>query len=233
MKGLIIGAGQIGTALYKALKDFYPTRIRDKNEEIEELFDILHICFPYSKDFIEDVKDYQEIYRARYTVIHSTVPVGVSRQCQAFHSPVRGKHPHLEKSLKKFVKYLAPPDRKLKEYFEKTGIEIKLVKKSETTEALKLWDTTQYGWNIILEKEIYQWCKENKVDFNIVYTDANKTYNKGYEELENPQFKKYILKHIKGQIGGHCILQNCDLLPHQITKIIKKLNKKKCNFLQQ
>jgi len=227
MKSIILGAGQVGKSLYNVLKETYKdTLIQDKEIEHFGEFDIIHICFPYSKTFIDDVKDYQTIYRPKYTVIHSTVPVGTTRQLQAFHSPVRGIHPHLEKSLKVFVKYLAPKDKELKKYFEKAGIKIKLIEKPEDTEALKIWSTTLYGWNIVFEKEVYKWCKENGCDFNIVYRDANKTYNEGYEKLGYPQYKKYILKETPGSIGGSCVIPNCRLLKHPITRLILKFNKK-------
>jgi hypothetical protein len=225
MKSLIIGGGEVGMALYKVLKPHYEVYIQDKTPQSHISCEVLHICFPYSKDFVGDVKDYIEMYRPHYTVIHSTVPVGTCRECQAFHSPVRGVHPHLAKSLKTFVKYLAPPDNFLKRYFEKAGIKIKLIDKPENTEALKIWSTTQYGMFLILEKEINRFCEENGLDPKIVYTDANKTYNEGYVKLGMKNVVRPVLRHYKGGIGGHCVIQNCDLLKHPITDFIKKQNK--------
>lgn len=227
---LIIGEGEVGKALYSLFEKHYPCFIQDRNiEKYQNDIDILHICFPYSKNFVGDVKDYQEIYRPHYTVIHSTVPMGTSRKCQAFHSPIRGMHPKLEKGILTFIKYLAPKDNKLKRYFENAGIKIKLVNKPEETEVLKILDTTQYGINILVEKLIYGLCKKNKLDFDIVYTDANKTYNEGYTKLGRKDVIRPVLKHMKGQIGGHCIMQNCDLLKSPLTDFVKKTNKL-CDF---
>ena len=225
LKSLIIGKGQIGTSLYNVLKGVHDVCIQDKEMEYGGEFDIVHICFPYSKDFVGDVKDYQDIYRAKYVVIHSTVPVGTSHECWAFHSPVTGKHPYLEQSLKTFIKYLAPKSAVLKKYFEKAGIPIKLIKKPEETEAMKIWATTRYGLSIILEKEIYKYCKENKLDFKTVYTDAIKDYNEGYTKVGEKQYIHPTIGHQEGKIGGHCVLQNCDLLDHKITRFIKNANK--------
>jgi len=33
---------------------------------------------------------------------------------------------------------------------------------------LKLWETTQYGWFIILEKEIKKSCDKKGLDFNLI-----------------------------------------------------------------
>jgi len=212
MKSLIIGKGEIGIALYKVLRKKYSVFIKDT--EPLELADVetIHICFPYSKDFVKYVKEYQKQYQPRYTIIHSTVPMGTSAECNAYHSPVRGVHPHLAKSLLTFVKYLAPYNLQLKRYFEQVGIKIKLVSKTETTELMKLYSTTIYGLNIIIEKEIYELCKRYGVDFKTVYTDCNRTYNIGYKQLKFHQYQKYILQHRKGQIGGHCIMSNAELL---------------------
>jgi len=200
MRSIIIGKGEVGTALSKVLG----------KDDLEP--EIIHICFPYSDDFISEVQRYQKLYKPRYTVIHSTVPVGTTTRCKAYHSPIRGVHPHLEEGIRTFVKYLAPKNEELKEYFEKAGIKIKLIDKPENTEALKLWSTTQYGRLIELEKEIHKYCKDNNLDFDIVYTGANRTYNKGYEKLGMEHVRRPILKHVEGKIGGHCILQNYKLL---------------------
>lgn len=212
MTSLIIGKGEIGTALFKILKKKYLVFIKDTEPLNLEGVETMHICFPYSKNFVRYVKEYQKQYKPKYTIIHSTVPMGTSRECNAFHSPVRGIHPHLSKSLKTFVKYLAPFSLRLKRYFEKAGIQIQLVRKTETTELMKLYCTTIYGLNIVIEKEIYELCKRYGVDFKTIYTDCNRTYNEGYQKLGYPQYKKYILQHRKGQIGGHCIINNAELI---------------------
>ena len=58
----------------------------------------------------------------------------------------------------------------------------------------------------------------------MVYTHANQSYNDGYNELGHPQYKKYILKHMEGKIGGHCVISNLDLLDSDVSDIIKKYN---------
>lgn len=225
LTSLIVGFGEIGKSLYNIIGG---DKI-DKGEEQNDFYDILHICFPYSKNFIKVVRDYQDTYLPKYTIIHSTVPIGVSAKCDAYYSPVRGIHPRLEEGLLTFIKYLAPPSKKLKEYFEKAGIPIKLIVKRETAEALKLWDTTQYGLFQILEKQIYRFCEKHKLDYKIIYNHANKTYNEGYWILDITKDRGDVtrptLKHKKGGISGHCVLPNCDLLKDPITAFIKKINK--------
>jgi hypothetical protein len=223
---LIIGGGEIGLSLRKVIKD---ADIRDVDDApwLKTRYDILHICFPYSDKFVTYVKKYQRKYSPKYIVIHSTVPVGTtSRISLSYHSPVRGIHPHLERGLRTFVKYLAPKNKFLANYFKKSGITIKEVDNPRTTEAMKLWCTTQYGVNVAVEKLIYKWCIDNKVDFGIVYTDCNTTYNEGYKKMGFPKFSKYVLDHREGPIGGHCILPNCELLNEEVSKFILENNAK-------
>lgn len=213
MKHLVIGNGEIGSAIAEVLE----ADVIDKDERAEnEEYEFIHICFPYSESFIEIVEDYQREYNPRFTVIHATVPVGVSKICNAVHSPVRGRHPNLEPGVRTFTKFFGGEGASVcAREFEELGIETVVTPNSEDTEAMKLWDTTIYGVNIQLEKLIYKYCKMNGLDFDIVYTKANETYNQGYEDLGEPQFKKYVLKHNEGPIGGHCVLQNLPLLDEQ------------------
>jgi len=232
MKSLIIGIGEVGKALYKVLKTTHKTYIRDNKPLPEEktnkklYFAILHICFPYSQNFIKQVKEYRRHYSPKYTIIHSTVPVGTSRKCKSYHSPVRGTHPDLADSIEAFTKYLAPRNTTLRNYFTEAGIEIKMFSKPETTELLKILSTTYYAWNIVFCKEAKRICKEHNLDFNEVYTKANKTYNKGYVYLAKDNVTRPILKPIKGKISGHCLITNCHLLKDKITDIILKFNDK-------
>lgn len=223
---LIIGHGEIGSALYNILKKIYNVKIVDIEASSIEEVHILHICFPYTKDFIKEVKRYKKLYKPKYVVIHSTVPVGTSQKCKAHYSPVRGIHPHLEKSLQTFIKYLAPHNTELKTYFEKVGIDIEETEKTQTLEAMKLYCTTVYALNVIAEKEIWEFCKKHDLDYNIVYTESNKTYNEGYAKLGFPQYTRYMLKHADGKIGGHCLIPNCKLLRTDMSKFILKQNDK-------
>lgn len=228
-KHLIIGAGEIGKALYKILSPYYDVSIRDKNSDVPGKFDVLHICYPAVKNFVKISKNYIKKYKPALTIIHSTVGVGTTSKIgiNAIHSPVRGVHPYLDKGIKTFVKYFG--GKKAKEaakIFSDIGIKTQIFKKPETTELLKILDTTYYGWNIIFAKEVKRICDKLKLDFDEVYTIPNHDYNKGYTKLGKPNVIRPVLKPIAGKIGGHCVVQNCDLLDDWVTKTIKERNKK-------
>jgi hypothetical protein len=85
MKSLVIGLGQIGTAVKQVTESQYaidiaysepdnPANLYDHHPAI----DVLHICFPYSKDFVAEVTRYQVNFEPKHTIIWSTVPIGTS-----------------------------------------------------------------------------------------------------------------------------------------------------------
>ena len=230
IKHCIIGLGEVGMAI----KEIFKADGEDpsKNEFAENKhYDYLHICIPYNDYFVKNVKDYQKKYTPKYTIIHSTVPIGTSLECNANHSPVRGVHPKLKDGILTFKKFIGGQDCfELAKEFKNYRIETMCVRDSRETEALKLIDTTQYGNLIMMQKEIYNWCKKNNLDFNFVYTLANETYNDGYIKLLKPEVVRPYLKHMEGKIGGHCVLENAKILnrftPIPMAKHILDENKK-------
>ncbi len=229
MKTSIIGYGEIGKSLEKVLLCYSPTIIDEEgivrgNADNKEL-KVMHICFPYSVKFEEAVREYQEQYKPKFTVIHSTVPVGTSRKLNAIHSPVIGIHPHLEQSLKTFTKFLGGEQAsEVADYFRRSGMKIYLCDKSETTELMKIVDTTHYGIEIEYVKEVKKLCEKYNVPFE-AWTLWIDNYNKGYKELNYPEYCKPNLIPIMQKISGHCVLPNADLLESEFTKFIKELSK--------
>ena len=214
MKHLVIGLGEVGSAIKKVLQ----CEGRDqKSFKIDAgKWDMLHICFPYSDSFVASVQEYVSTYVPKYVVVHSTVPVGTCDEHGWIHSPVRGVHPFLEKGVRTFTKYFGGinSDVPAREFHE-LGIETVATTHARDTEALKLWDTTQYGIMIILEKEIYAYCKRHDLSFDLVYHHANKTYNKGYTELGRPEVVRPYLAQHDGPIGGHCVIPNATIMRNQ------------------
>jgi hypothetical protein len=238
-KAGILGYGEIG----KAIAQFYiPTqraKIKDLNRDDGlEGVEILHICIPWSNKFIKIVSEEIKKIKPKITIVHSTVALGATKKIinglprayrEVVHSPVRGVHPKLFEGIKTFVKYIGAENEKAGKMAQKhlggLGIKTQIFYPSRITEALKLWDTTQYGWMIILNKEIKRWCDKNKIDFEKIYTEANKSYNEGYKKLKRDEVLRPFLKYISGPIGGHCILPNCKILSSEIARFILKKNK--------
>ena len=230
---LIVGYGEVGRGLAEVLKQKGKVWILDPNKGLKhnnnwpKKFYAIHICIPFSNSFSQAVRGIKKKYGYEILIIHSTVPVGTSDKLGAVHSPIRGDHPNLAKGIKTFVKYVGGKNSQAAaKLFKRYGIRTKILRNTKDAEALKLWDTTQYGWMIILNKEIWNWCKKNKVNFDIVYQDTNKTYNAGYMKLGKKNVIRPNLIYMPGPIGGHCVIPNCDLLDSSVSKLIKSINKK-------
>lgn len=227
MTTLIVGRGEVGKALDEVLRDKYKIHIVDKDEEetIDKV-DMMHICFPYSLQFMAEVERYQDKYKPRITVIHSTVPPGVSKILNACHSPIRGMHPFLVESLRTFVKFVGGQDAdEVADYLRHAGLKVQICRDSKTTEIAKLLDTLYYGTCIEFAKDSEKLCKKYRVPFSEAYTLYNQTYNEGYEKLGNKEFIRPVLQPIQRKIGGHCVVPNLDLLKCKFSNFIKSLNR--------
>ena len=229
MKTLIIGNGEIGKSLQSVLSKEYEVSMYDIKEcsnlddYVQEEFEILHICFPYSDKFIQFVKEYQRIFKPKYTIIHSTTPVGTSRKLNSIHSPIIGIHPNLEVSLKTFTKFLGGcKASEVADYFRRSGMKVYITDKSETTELCKIQSTTFYSLCIEFFKDMKTQCDNLGVPFEF-WTLWNQNYNQGYKELDCSEYTRPNLVPIMTRQKGHCTLPNLELLDTQFTKFIKTI----------
>lgn len=203
---------------------------KDIEEKPLKDVDFLHICYPYTERFIEQTRSYIDIYKPEITVIHSTVPVGTTAKVgeDVIHSPIRGKHPNISKGIWTFHKFIGGRNRakviKIAHYFKKAKMKTWIFDKPETTELAKILCTSYYGWNIVFCKEAKKICDQYGLSFSEVYGVSNDTYNLGWARLGETKYIRPNLDPVPGKIGGHCIVQNCDLLDSKVTKLIKEFN---------
>lgn len=223
----MLGAGEIGRALKNVLGKKYNVSIRDKSDELKGVFAVLHVAYPPVKDFLAITKKYIKQYKPRLVIIHSTIPVGWTGRVGkiAVHSPVRGVHPKLEKGIMTFEKYFGGPKaQEGAKIFSALGVKTVCFEKPETTELMKILDTTYYGWNIIFNKEAKRLCDKFRVDFEEAYTRANNDYNEAYKKLGMSHVVRPVLRYVKGEIGGHCVIPNTKLLDDWLTNTLRKRN---------
>ena len=225
---LIIGLGEVGVALHDVLDPHYDVDVYDNSigtePKLGKTYDIIHICFPYSPKFIDYVKAYQIRFQPKYTIIHSTVKPGTCRELGAISSPVIGIHPDLEKSLKTFVKFLGGEQaHEVADYFRRAGMKVYMFDTPETPELMKILATTFYGICIEYTKDVKRLSDQFNVPFEAwkIWTD---NYNTGYNKLGYPEFTRPNLVPIMKKIGGHCILNNTELLETKFTKFLKDNN---------
>ena len=222
MRSIIIGLGEVGTALKEVFQDADPFNFHHKWAgidlsgsfgDIDAQVDIMHICIGFNDKFIDTVREYQKKYNPKYTIIHSSVPVGTSAKVDAMHSPIRGLHPHLKSGILTFPKFIGGPGASdVADYFRRAGIKVILFDKAETTEALKLFDTEYYRHCIEFAHRVKIYCDKKGLNFSEVYTIPNQTYNEGYTKLGYPEYVRPVLQPIMKEIGGHCLLPNKKLI---------------------
>ena len=218
----IIGYGEIGSSLAKVYqeKGIVPM-IRDLNvNTIHGDIDVLDICLPYGENFISTVNSYIDEYLPKITIIHSTVPVGTTKQISrpVVHSPVRGIHPNLKEGIEKFVKFIGynnPVDLELaKEHYESLKIVFYPVNNTDATELAKLTSTTYYGLCIAWHGEMKKMCDKHNIDFDVI-NKWTLSYNIGYMGLDMQNVVRPNLYPPENGIGGHCIIPNVELLMEQ------------------
>lgn len=228
MAHLVIGSqGQVGSALIEVLSEKYEVDGIDYlSDRLYKQYDVVHICFPYHEKFEETVRVYLDIYLVPegLVIIHSTVPVGTSAKLNAVHSPIRGVHPHLAEGIRRFDKYFGGARAEEAAWLFTYLGPCLVTYNSGDTEAMKLWDTTYYGWNIVFEKAVKAYCDEHGLNFDIVYTRANRSYNEGYADLGMEHVRRPVLKDYPGKIGGHCVIPNAKLLGGEIAEFILDKN---------
>lgn len=212
----IFGFGEVGQAVAKFYRN---PLIKDlKRDDGLTGVDILHVCLPWTRDFVKIVKKEIEKTKPKLTIIHSTVKPSTTKKIggMVVHSPVRGIHPHLYQGIKTFVKYIGTDNKKAgklaKKHLESLGIKTKIFYPSLTTEIGKSLDTSYYGLAIAWHGEMKKVCAQFRVDFEKAVTDFNKTYNEGYAKLGKKNVIRPVLYPPKGGISGHCIVPNAKIL---------------------
>lgn len=229
----ILGYGEVGQAIAK----FYQNprlrksfggqaRIKDlnRNDGLKGV-EILHICIPWSNDFVKIVKREIKKIKPKLTIIHSTVAPFATRKIisglpkelkMVVHSPIRGIHPHLYPGIKTFVKYIGADNQKAaklaKKHLEGLEIKTKVFMPSITTEIGKLLSTSYYSLCIAWHGEMKKICDKAGINFEKAVTDFNKTYNEGYQKLGKKNVIRPVLYPPKKGIRGHCLIQNTEIL---------------------
>lgn len=237
----ILGFGDVGQAIHKLAQQKHTVFVRDLDRDTlrGKKIDILHICIPWTEKFENVVVKTIKEFKPQLTIINSTVRPGTTQslykktKALLVHAPVIGIHPHLYTHLKHFRKPLGAVNQKAyqlaKKHFEELGVTTVRFDSPFETELAKIICTTYYAWNIIFEKWVHDLSSSKKANFSQVYTQWNQIYNTGYKSII-PGVVRPILKHVPGEIGGHCLIPNAKIINHwlndDITGLILKHNRK-------
>lgn len=233
---ICIGTGEIGRPLYELIAGVFNTLAIDpvefpENEGVDAVADILHICIPGNLPNYDDIiEGYLNKYNATQVYLHGTVLPGTTKRLNEkffttifVNSPVHGKHHgmQMKKDMLRFKKYVGfskelpqPTVDKMVEHLRKIGFgKVVAIRGTENTEWLKILSTTYFGLVIAWAQEVERICDKFGLDYETV-TDI-------YKHQED-----IIPPHFAGQIGGHCVLPNIEIIKSVFPSIA-------CDFIKQ
>jgi len=237
MKVILIGLGEIGSAIHDLVKQFHETETLDiKPKKIVGFFDVMHICFPYTDKFIKNVLSYVKQFQPKLLIIESTTQPGttdkIAKEIPATlvcHSPVRGRH---EKTillgLKTYTKYIGPCSSEAaefaKKYYTDIGLNIYIAKSPFETEFAKLINLAYYGTCIGIFQEFERLIEKHALKREDIMNFLGSTQIESQGNVPRPLY-------YGGYIGGHCVTPALKMLQKlcefQIFSEVLKSNKRR------
>lgn len=193
------------------------------------------VCHVVTKEFVRIVKDYIDRFQPSLTIINSTVPprttmdlYGISNKIRIAYSPIRGVHKgddYMKWKIKRWTKYVGGATREAgkaaREHFEKLDLKTKVLEGPTEAELAKLFETTYRAWMISCYQEMQRISTHFEADFDDVVDFLEDTHR---ARLDRPVM-------FPGEIGGHCLIPNTQLLlesyDSEFLKLILKSNKKR------
>ena len=241
-KNVVVGLGEIGMPICKVLSKNSVTIGYDLDKKLMNLTKmkkyenykthILHICIPFTKKFITNVKKLVKQFDPEILVIHSTISPSTTSNLQSkleipvIYSATRGVHKRMLRDLKRYTKFFAisnsaPKKQWATKTFTKkmlnSGVKTKQMSKPETLELAKiLCDTSYLGWLINYSQITNVIAKNFGVNYDEMWTFSDEIH----KNLGNRP------KMYPGYIGGHCVIPNLDLIQNQTLNLIKSINNK-------
>lgn len=218
MKTLVIGAGQVGSAIHEVIKPFNQTFIKDVEPLELEGVEVLQICYPDHPGFVETTKAYIDQYKPIFAIVNSSVEVGTTEKIgpDVVYSPVRGRHPNLAPDIRVYTKIVSGKNPKkvemARQYFQKCGLTVLTDDNPQGIEFCKLISNIHMGLEIAWRQEVERMLKT----FNVspeVYETWEKTYNDGYMRVGQYHLMRPMMR--PDPIGGHCILPCTEILSNQ------------------
>ena len=207
---LVIGLGEIGGPLLEILREAHQAAGRDIEDRPFNGVQVLHLCFPYTSDFISSASRYVSLYEPEVVVVNSTVVPGTTREIEektgvpAVYSPVRGKHARMKDELRDYRKFVAGTlthaVELVENHFAAAGITTQRMSVPEALELAKLLETTYFGVLVAWAQEMDRFAETVGAD----YWETTDFFQEiGF--LPPVGFQP-------GYIGGHCVMPNLELL---------------------
>jgi len=217
MSVLVIGRGEVGTALAKVLGQPDTYDMTDNPALLSHLgttYGIVHICFPYTPNFEKNVAGYIRQFKPKLVIINSTVPPGTTRaiynstKIPVCYSPVLGrKADGFEWCLRTYVKFIGPIDveagKMAEKHFHEIGLKTRLCNSPEDVEWAKILETSYWGLLVAWYQDIERIANNFNLDLKEIVNFFENVQNGG-------KWPRPIL--FVGPLGGHCVVPNARIL---------------------
>ena len=250
-KDVVAGLGEIGLPIQKLLSKTITVVGYDKRSELIDISktkrfekyetEILHVCIPFTKNFISNVKELEKKFKPEIIAVHSTVEPSTTQKLQkkitvpVIYSPLRGVHarkqdsfqPHKKGMLfdiKRYVKFYSVQNntkkdnlaaQKFNKRLKNCGLKTKKMSMPVTLELAKiLCDTSYYGWLIAYAQLTDMIVRKHNVDYDEMWSFSDEIH----------KFLGNRPKMFPGFIGGHCVIPNLSLIDEKSLQQIDKIN---------
>jgi len=234
MKVLIIGKGQVGTALASIISKHHDLTVYDVEAASKKdvgPYDVLHVCYPWHDKFVDTTVYYIYKFQPKLTLIESTVKPETTNKIHDItqqpicHSPVRGCHTSLLWGLHTYTKFIGPCTRKAgllaERYYKSLRMKTYVATGSTETEVAKLANLSYYASQIAFFQELERKAKKHSLYYQDVTNFLESTTQDSKGEVQRP-----ILK--GDHIGGSCVMQGLQILfnPSSLWRWIEESNRK-------
>lgn len=232
---LVVGLGEIGRPLLGILREAHDAAGRDVEDRPFDGVHVLHLCFPYSTDFVASAARYVSMYEPEVVIVNSTVIPGTTTEIQektgvpAVYSPVRGKHARMTDELRRYRKFVAGTSAEavalVEDHLAAAGITTQRMSSPEALELAKLLETTYFGVLLAWAQEMDRFA--DAVDADYWETTAF---------LEEIDFLPPVVFQ-PGYIGGHCVMPNLELLEQvrrsRFIDVMRESNRSRARELEE
>ena len=250
-KDVVAGLGEIGLPIQKLLSKTVTVIGYDQRSELIDISktkrfekyetEILHVCIPFTKNFISNVKELEKKFKPEIIAVHSTVEPLTTQKLQKkiavpiIYSPLRGVHARKQDSfqphkkgilfdIKRYVKFYSVQNntkkdnlaaQKFNKRLKNCGLKTKKMSMPITLELAKiLCDTSYYGWLIAYAQLTDMIVRKHNVDYDEMWSFADEIH----------KFLGNRPKMFPGFIGGHCVIPNLSLIDEKSLQQIDRIN---------
>lgn len=157
-KRIVVGyRGEIGRAIFKIFDATFGLELKTPpnlasmiDDDLDRI--VMHICIPYTDEFMDTVINYAKEYKPSIIIVHTTCAIGTTRllndnlpNVSVVHASVNCRHPNTETDIRKYDMFVGALNERdgneACDYIERFGIITYLCDTPESSEFNKIAGT--------------------------------------------------------------------------------------------